>query len=618
MTRFLLTLLMCFSVMACAQAGTSNSLMDVHPGGAILAVANTDSGTVSLVDLKSRMKLAEIPVGDHPEGVCWVRGGKTLFVSVYGEQAIKEIDPGQKTVVRTIRVDHEPYGIVATADGLTAYVSHDFPGTVSELDVSTGVVKRRIKVGPACRGLALSADQRTLYTTEFFTTRLHAIDVATGAIVNSWSSHETDNLARHVVTHPTRPRAYLAHLRSRVDVFSARGSIVPQLSIVDTSPKERAPEKPRTAIALDTFNGVYVMANPWESAISPDGTKIYIVYAGSNDASVIELLPEYPDLKRIALPTTVGKHPRAVRVSPDGQEVYIANTLDFAVTVWSPDLRRKLATIPVCDPPKSAEWRRGKELFQTSLQPMGGTKWVSCSSCHPDGLSDGRVWNNPEGPRRTPHLFGLAHTHPLHWSADRDEVQDFEYTIRGKLMQGRGLATGSLTRKTGFTDGAELKELLAGRSKDLDALALYTNAFDFRLSPFAAEPGRLTPDAERGKAVFFSKEANCASCHSGPYYTDSKRTIPYNLHDVGTGGDPDMEKMGPKFDTPTLLGVYRMGPYLHDGRAKTLDDVLTVHNPNDRHGKTSHLSKREVADLVAFLKSLPFEMPPDQTPNTVK
>ena len=36
--------------------------------------------------------------------------------------------------------------------------------------------------------------------------------------------------------------------------------------------------------------------------------------------------------------------------------------------------------------------------------------------------------------RRTA-LFGVAHTHPLHWSADRDEVQDFEYTIRGRLMQ---------------------------------------------------------------------------------------------------------------------------------------------------------------------------------------
>jgi hypothetical protein len=73
------------------------------------------------------------------------------------------------------------------------------------------------------------------------------------------------------------------------------------------------------------------------------------------------------------------------------------------------------------------------------LATLTSRRWIACASCHPDGQSDGRVWQQPEGLRKTPALFGLAHTHPLHWSADRDEVQDFEYAIRGPLMQGRGL-----------------------------------------------------------------------------------------------------------------------------------------------------------------------------------
>ena len=68
---------------------------------------------------------------------------------------------------------------------------------------------------------------------------------------------------------------------------------------------------------------------------------------------------------------------------------------------------------------------------------MSGRQWISCSSCHPDGDADGRTWQQPEGLRQTQPLFGLAWTHPLHWSADRDEVQDFEHTIQGKLMQGQ-------------------------------------------------------------------------------------------------------------------------------------------------------------------------------------
>jgi hypothetical protein len=273
--------------------------------------------------------------------------------------------------------------------------------------------------------------------------------------------------------------------------------------------------------------------------------------------------------------------------------------------------------VKVCDPPKSAEWVRGKILFNTALPPMTSRRWIACASCHPDGHTDGRVWQNPEGLRKTPSLFGCAHTHPLHWSADRDEVQDFEYTIRGKLMQGVGLLKGPLTPKVGFNP-VELDEHLAGKSKDLDALAIYTNSFDFTLSPHIPATGKLSAAAERGKKHFFSEAVGCAKCHSGPYFTDSKLEKPFNLHDVGTGNDDPTEKMGPKYDTPTLLGVYRTAPYLHHGKAKTLKDVLTTCNKEDKHGKTNHLSGDEIDELVEFLRSLPYEMPPDETPNTVK
>ncbi len=52
-------------------------------------------------------------------------------------------------------------------------------------------------------------------------------------------------------------------------------------------------------------------------------------------------------------------------------------------------------------------------------------------------------------------------------------------------------------------------------------------------------------------------------------------------------------------------------------RAGTLGDVLTVHNKGDKHGKSNHLSPAQVEDLAAFLKSLPYEPPPHDTPNAV-
>jgi hypothetical protein len=81
------------------------------------------------------------------------------------------------------------------------------------------------------------------------------------------------------------------------------------------------------------------------------------------------------------------------------------------------------------------------------------------------------------------------------------------------------------------------------------------------------------------------------------------------MHDVGTGADDPSELMGTKYDTPTLLGVYRSAPYLHTGEAATLEEVLTTCNPDDRHGRTSQLSPDEVLDLAEFLRALPYEDP---------
>jgi len=604
------------------HAGSSNSLMDVSPDGTRLLVANPDNGTVTVVDATARKALREISVGEKPEGVAWVGAGPLAAATIYHEDSVVFFNAENGQIVKKLAVPDEPYGIVANKDGTRAWVTHEYPGLVSEIDLKEQKVIRQLSVGAFVRGLALSPDESRLYVTEFYSAVLHAVDLKDWKVVDSWKGHSTDNLCRNVVLHPRRPKAYLSHIRSKIGVIDSSGSIFPHLSICDLTPSPNPGSatpgsKRRSSIALDTYNGVYVVTNPWEAALSPDGTRLYTIYAGTNDMNISKVIDDdYQEISRDGQAVRLGQNPRAIRLSPDGRLAYLYNALDFTVTVHEASDMKRLATIKVCDPPKSPEWVRGKILFNSSLPPLTSRRWIACSSCHPDGHTDGRVWQNPEGLRKTPALFGLAHTHPLHWSADRDEVQDFEYTIRGRLMQGAGLLKGDLKPKLGF-EAAELEETLAGRSPDLDAMAIYCNSFDFTLSPHIPAPGKLSEAAERGKTLFFSKEVGCAKCHSGPYYTDSRLQKPFNLHDVGTDDDPT-EKIGPKYDTPTLLGVYHTAPYLHHGKAKTLRDVLTTCNKADKHGKTSHLRPSEIDDLVEFLKSLPYETPPSETPNTVK
>ncbi len=594
-STFALAALCCFASLSTAQAGTSNSLMDISADGTTMACANRDANIVTILDLKTNKPLREIPVGLHPEGVSFVGSSHDVAIAVYGEDVIQIVSADTGETVRKIPVFDEPYSVVSSKDGRTLYATLDYPGQVLEIEAATGKITREIPAGKFVRGLALSGDGQQLYATEYYTGIVKGIDLASGQVTGEWVGSEQDNIARQIVLHPTRPKGYLPHIRSRITVAQGDGSIFPYISMVDLDQKTDN----RRRVQMDSFRGTYVTANPSEVALSPDGNRLYVVFGGTDDMFVCDVLDDnYREIKFRQL-IQLGANPRAVRASADGQRFYVYNALDYNVAAYDAETFQPVAKMTTCQNPHDEETWLGKRMFYLAKQPMVGLRWISCSSCHPDGDSDGRTWQQPEGLRQTQPLGGLAWTHPLHWSADRDEVQDFEHTVRGLLMQGRGLARGPIHDSLGKPN--------SGLSKELDALAVYTNSHSFTNSPHAKEG--LSDAAKRGQTLFHSKAVGCAECHSGPYFCDSQPGKTFAMHDVGTGRGDKSEKMGTKYDSPSLLGVYRSAPYLHDGTAATLEEVLTTQNKEDRHGKTSQLTPDQVSDLVEFLKALPFEDP---------
>ena len=591
-----LTVIAC--VPATAIAGPSNSLMDISADGKLLACSNRDSGTVTIVSLDNHKVVREVKVGGHPEGVSFIGETHNVAVAVYDDDQVVMLNAQTGGKIGIVDVFDEPYGVVSKADGSRLFVTLDYPGQIVEIDTASRKQIRTIQAGPFARGLALDADEKRLYVTEFYTSTVRAIDIETGKPVDEWAGSSTDNLARQIVVNPRRPKVYLPHIRSRVNEAHGSGSIFPYIAVPDTRPGEG---RRRRRVPMDPFGPGRITANPGEVGLNPDGTQIYIVFAGTNELYAANIVDD--DYRELVFRRMViaGNNPRAVRVAPDDKTVYVYNALDFQVLALQTANLSRVATIDVTANPLTPEVHRGKVLFYSSLQPMVGRRWISCSSCHPDGQSDGRTWKNPEGLRNTQSFAGLGATHPVHWSADRDEVQDFEHTVRGLLMQGRGLIRGKVNPPLGAPN--------KGLSEDLDALAAYADSHQFTLSPHAK--GGLSDAAKRGRTIFLSEKTKCATCHSGPLMTDSKpRPVDEIVRwDVGTGNDDPGEKMGPAYDTPTLLGLYRTGPWLHHGKATTLAEVFTKYNPKDQHGTTSHLAEQEISDLVEFLKALPYEDP---------
>jgi hypothetical protein len=266
------------------------------------------------------------------------------------------------------------------------------------------------------------------------------------------------------------------------------------------------------------------------------------------------------------------------------------NTLQIETTV---DLLGTLAE--VLDPQVLA----GQRIFYgANDRRMSLDSYLSCASCHLDGEHDGRTWDftsRGEGLRNTKALFGMAGEPPLHWSANFDEVQDFERDIR-ESMGGTGFLSEADAGATADPFGLEK----AGLSPDLDALAAYVASLETPRSPWAEAEG-----VDDGRALFDA--AGCGGCHSGERLTDSTLTrgSPV-LYDVGTLTSDSGDRLGGPLDgldTPELVGVFFTAPYLHDGSADTLRARFLV-DEDDRHGATSALSSAELDLLETYLLSL--------------
>lgn len=554
------------------------SAVAVSPDGTMVVAVNPDSDSITVVDAISFEVLVEIPVGDDPRTVAITPDSKTALVANLGAATISLIDLTQFSEVAQYPVGFMPYGVVT--DGSRVFIAEFGLGNVGVIDLATGVLLKRFSVDPFPAGLALTEDGRRLFITHFFTGGVTIVDLVTFNVRAIVSTGQDTNLSQFIAISPDGARAYLPQTRSNVTntalLFDA--TVFPIVNVLDA---ENLQIVVGERITLDTADQPVNM--PFAVALSPDGARLYLANAGSDDVSIIDLTTNQ-GLAHLS----VGANPRGLAITPDGSHVFVNNVLDGTLSVVDTETITVSATILLTHIPLSPTLLLGKQIFNSASEPLLTTdNWISCATCHFDGMMDARTWLGfPDGPRNTPALFGVAETLPIHWSGDLDELQDLEITIR-KIQFGQGLIAGEAHDTLG--------EPHAGLSVELDALAEYLASLQVLPSPYAEDKSAIS----RGEAMF--DNLGCASCHGPPLYTDRQ------LHDVGTG-DPLKEKnshgRGTSFDTPTLSGLWLTAPYFHDGSAGTIEEVFQAgslpHNIGER------LNADELKDLVTFLLALPY------------
>jgi len=624
-----------------AAASTSHSAsIAVSADGATVYVVNADADSVSVVDTTTRALRSEILLaGAHPavdangayspavmpRALALSPDGATLYVTGQRAGALFAIDLASGTVAAPIAVGSEPIGVVVAGDGGAIFVACGQDGTVVRVDAASRQVTATAQVGAEPWSLGFAPDGELL-ATAFLAGNLAALDPATLAVGTSWPIPDTaprgDQRLAHgqvrglydVATRPGSAQVWVAHVMLGTDTaqpaLDFESTVFPSLSILVGGTYVRTlSTDAQDVVGIDGSFGD-VVSGPHAIAFTSDGAYALVVDTGSEDVLAVDA---NSGVEATLLRPLPGHMPEGIAISPDGTEAYVDERNTNDVAAISIDRTNGIALavdgapIPrLASDPMPAQLRLGQHLFYSANSdeyPITTNHWVSCASCHLEGRSDAVTWNFAQGPRDTPsNAGGMLGTGFLFRTADRNEVQNYWKTI--DVEQG------------GDFDCMAPAACPAAQTTLLDAIEAYVD----HAIPLPIPPTTDPALVARGQAIFNDPTVGCAGCHTGPRFTDSGAgnptldlTGPVVLHDVGTcatAGYPDVAhtdidgdpRAACLFDTPSLSGVAASPPFLHDGSAPTLHDVLE--KTRGTMGDITSLSADDEAALVEYLRSL--------------
>jgi YVTN family beta-propeller protein len=584
-------LLVSFSCPLClggepATPHRSPTAVAVLPDGHRALTANHSADSVSLVDLGAAKVLAEVTCGRKPVSVACSADGRRAAVSNHWSESVTLLDVDDTTLkaVGTVAVGRLPQGLVFAPDGRRLFAAVGGADEVVEIDTATRAVTHRWPAPREPRRLAVSKDGRLLAAASSRSARVRLWNTATHKLLWERKIEDGFNL-RGLAFTPDEKALICGHVVRRE--FPVSKQNIAEGWVID-SRLTRLPVKadavpPLLQVALDTKGAA--VGDPHGVAFGGRGRYLAITAAGTQELLLFEAaaLPwnggepgDFLDpslaksdgrMRRLAL----GGRPMGVAVTSDGTRAVVANYLLNAVQVVDLTTGRLERTVPLGGPREPSPARRGAALFYDARRSHN--HWFSCHTCHVDGHTCGLNFDTLNddsygNPKLTPSLRRVAHTGPWTWHGWQNDLGAAVVKSYTETMFGPKPTADEVRDVVAFLETLDHPPLSVSRSENRKAV-------------------------ERGQALFEGK-ARCARCHSGPDYTSARN------YDVKLQPDGSPYEL---WNPPTLRGLIDRGPFLHDGRAQSLEDLLKEdHSPEKLGGQP--LNPAERADLIAFLRSV--------------
>lgn len=539
---------------------TGGTLLVTADGTTAIA-ADPDRDRIMIADLTAKSVAGEIPlqIGDEPGRVVEGAAGRA-YVALRRGGAIVSVDLNAKKLAGRMDVCPAPRGM-AYHDGQLHVAC--MGGELVTFDTSNDTVVRRLKLVDDLRDVVVQG-------ADLLVSRFRAATVLRVAADGNITETQTLTpggdfafgreaaVAWRMVQMPNGGVG-LAHQSATNDVivpekggYSEQGPCGGGLVNTFVSLGNEV-----AGNAIFSGGAIQQAALPVDLAFSADGSKLTVVAAGSH--SVLEM-----DANSYL--SSAGKFgecmPNAASRFEHGQPIAVAYANTMRVVQTRQPARIVIGDADIIELGGESMYDTGHAIFHEAPNPNSS---MACASCHPDGHEDGRVWNFIDfGPRRTQSVAGgILATAPFHWAGDLEGFDSLMSDVFTARMAGPELEPA--------------KKLAAAQWID-------------SIPKVQTSPAVNTDAVARGKAIFEDAQVACATCHSGGRLTNNQTVF------VGTG----------VLQVPSLIGLAARAPYMHDGCAKTLEERFTntACGGGDQHGRTSHLSTEQIADLVTYLQTL--------------
>jgi len=576
-----------------------------------LLVLCEKSGEIVRLDRDTGQVLNRQEIGEEPFSMTIGPDAGRIYASCRRGQEVVELDATSLDVLRRFPLVGDPVGVAVSADGSRLYVALHSLDLVAVVDLESGQVTKRLVAGNGPTMITVLPERRLVYVSNLLTPpetagrppylELTVIDDETARIldrinlpnanIGRWMAHTPDEA--FLVVAISRPKNLIPMAQV------ARGWVVTN-GFALVSPDGRHPP---VQLLVDQPNlGV---ADPYAVAMTPDGRKFYLTGAGVDQVIAVDAekarqvmkealageIPRYADhlgLSRryVVARIPVGACPQSLAIGSKGNRLFVGNRLDDTITVIDVATDQVVQTLTIREPTADDRLARGEKLFHNAKRAF--QHQFSCVSCHPEGGVDGLQYDlEPDGIglniADNRNMRAVRGTGPFKWNGKNPDI-----------ATQCGTRTAKWIVRTGWLSSTQVVELVE-----------YIRSIPAAFNPYRRPDGRLTRAQRRGKKVFERTTLNngtplpdrdrCDYCHSGPYHTNGRK------FDVGTRGPRDTDG---EFDSAHLINLFDAPPYLHDGRAPTLEEIWTVYNREDKHGVSSDWTKQQLNDLMEYLKSL--------------